>query len=461
MAAKYLRGKGKKTLILFGIFLALLAFVYFYEIKGGAQREAREKSSNQLFPTERDNVRRLELITAKDSIVCERKGNAWVITAPVQTEGDSALINSYLGSILESSIERKVLDTLDAPEVYGLQTPRCKVRLTTRANQVFTLAIGDENPTGSALYVKYPEKPAVYTTSTSLWTYASKSLYDLRDKRTMHINVNEVRKIEIHSRKKGTVKLEKVGNDWQITSPVLLAANNSEVQSLLNRLANGRVKNFISETPERSAKYGFAKPQLQIVLYLGESLAKTSFTVGDTARDDGGGFYAYEESRAPVFTIENWAKDNLIKGAFELQNKKLLDFTPESPDRIVWRLENREYAAIKIDTTNWLIVLPDTVQVDNSHMNRWLEALGNFSADELESYQPKSLANYGLDLPRLQITVFKKDQQLGTILVGKETKENFYTKAGSAPYIYKIRKYSYQRIAKTPDDLRVNTPEKK
>jgi len=53
MGAKLARSKRTSTLILLGIFVALLAFIYFFEIKGGASREKREKISKQFFPVER------------------------------------------------------------------------------------------------------------------------------------------------------------------------------------------------------------------------------------------------------------------------------------------------------------------------------------------------------------------------------------------------------------------------
>lgn len=460
MSAKLAHSKRTSTLILLGIFLALLAFVYFFEIKGGASREQREKVSKQFFPVEREAVRHFELITQKDSLVCERQAGNWQIVAPVQTEGDSAMINSYLSSILEASIERKVLDTLDDPAAYGLLIPRGKIRIISQSNQVYDLLLGDENPTGDGMYVKIPTKPNLYTTGTSLWTYASKSLYDLRDKRTMHIDVNSVRRIEVTSRKKGTAKLEKVGNDWRIIEPVQIAANNNEVQSLLNRLANGRVKSFVSEHYQPTGKYGFEKPQVKIKLHLGESLAQTSFTVGDTARSDGGGFYAYEEHRQPVFTIENWAKDNLIKGAFDLQDKQLIRFDSEQIDRIVWRLSSQDCAALRVDSLHWLIVAPETLQVDDGAMKRFINALAELKADELESYTPKTFKEYGLDLPYLRLTVFQKDTQLGTILIGKATSDAYFVKNNQYPFVYRVKKYNAERIIKKPTDLKRIEPEK-
>jgi len=451
--------KGKTTLILLGIFVVLFALIYFFDVKGGEKRSAREKQTKQLFQVRKDEIIQAEFITG-ERIVCDKSTGSWEITTPVRTAGDTATIEYNLGQIVEANIERTIADSVEDLTAYGLAMPRGVVRLMSKDSTIATLLIGDENPTGTLIFVKRADEAAVYTTAKTLWSNVSKSLFDLRDKQTMHIRTADVRRLELNSVKKGKVVLEKSGDNWQILQPVPIAANSNEVTSLLNRLANGRVKNFIAEEPTNLARYGFNRPRLTMNLFIGESLAKTSFVVGDTARNDGGGFYAREETRKPVFTLENWAVDNLTKGAFDLQNKKLTGFDGRSADRVVWRLDNREYAALKIDTTNWLIVAPDTVQVDETLFQRWLEALGDFSVDELEAYQPKPLASYGLDLPRLRVTIFKGDTQLGTILVGKQIKEDYYVKAGSAPYVYRIRKYTYERIAKKPDDLRRKMPEK-
>ncbi|HRU45711.1 MAG TPA: DUF4340 domain-containing protein, partial [Candidatus Marinimicrobia bacterium] len=223
--------KGRSTLILFGIFVVLFAAVYFFEIKGGEKRAKTSKLASQLFQTEKDNVKQLILSGDYGEITCEKNGAEWIITAPVLAQGDAQSIESTLDLILGASIERKTADSTDDLSWFGLLEPRGKVQVVTQSGKHTIVLIGDENPTGDLIFVKYPDDNAIYTTNKSLWTYANKKLYDLRDKKIMHFNLDEVRKINITSRAKGKVSLEKVAGKWQIVDPVKLPANDSEVKS--------------------------------------------------------------------------------------------------------------------------------------------------------------------------------------------------------------------------------------
>jgi len=445
--------KGKLTLILLGICVLLFATVYYFDIKGGEKRAKEAKLAKQLVQAEKDSVNRLILTTADEHIVCEKKGTDWVITNPIRTLGDKSAIESALSGILNANIERKIADSTADLSLFGLREPRGQVQVITNNGSHTTLMIGDENPTGDMIFVKYPVSETIYTTAKALWNNVNKKLFDLRDKKIMHFMADDVRKINIDSRKKGKVSLEKINGSWHITAPVALLANDNEVKSLLNRMATGKAKNFIEEEPADLKKFGLSKPEVAIYLEIGESLARTSFMIGDTARNDGGGFFAKEETRSPVFTIEKWAADGLRKGAFDLQNKKVLGYDGQSADRIVWRIANQEYAAIRVDSLNWMIVAPETLQVDPILMERWRKSLADFSVDELESYQPKPLANYGLTAPYLHLAVFNHNQQIGSVLVGKKVGDKYYAKTGQAPYVYRIKKNTFDRLYKMPEDL--------
>ncbi|HQH57188.1 MAG TPA: DUF4340 domain-containing protein, partial [Candidatus Marinimicrobia bacterium] len=202
--------KGRSTLILFGILVVLFAAIYFFEIKGGEKRAKKSKLANQLFQAEKDSVKQLILSGDYGDITCEKKGMEWIITTPVLTQGDAQSIESNLDLILGANIERKIADTTDDLSLFGLLEPRGKVQVITQNGKHTIVLIGDENPTGDLIFVKYPDDNSVYTTNKALWTNVNKKLYDLRDKKIMHFNMDEVRKINITSRAKGKVSLEKV-----------------------------------------------------------------------------------------------------------------------------------------------------------------------------------------------------------------------------------------------------------
>ena len=58
--------KFKTNIAIGAVFVALLAFVYFYEIKGGEERRQEAEKSKQLFVFQEDDAQRLELLRGDD-----------------------------------------------------------------------------------------------------------------------------------------------------------------------------------------------------------------------------------------------------------------------------------------------------------------------------------------------------------------------------------------------------------
>ncbi len=311
--------QGKTILILLLVFIVLFAFIYIFEIKDGEKRKERERVENLILNIPLDSVTAYTIKNDNRELSVRKRDNTWTIISPVETAGDSVTIVSNLKSILDTKIERKISDDENDPGQFGLENPHGEIAIRQSGDLESRLLIGDENPTGDFIFVKYSNKPGIYTVPKSLRTYVNKSLYDLRDKRVMHIRPLDVRKIRITSREKGEVVLTQDGDNWNIIEPVKIPAKSNDVISFLNRLSNGRIKAFIDESPRDLRQYGLADPFIRIELYSGDELAKSTFTIGDTTKDGDGGYYAREESRLPVFTLENWAVNNLNKGAFDFQ----------------------------------------------------------------------------------------------------------------------------------------------
>jgi hypothetical protein len=76
--------KLKTNAVVGAVFLALLAFVYFYEIKGGQERQAEaEKSKKLLADYAPNDARRLVVDRGDTVIVLEKTQDERKISAPV------------------------------------------------------------------------------------------------------------------------------------------------------------------------------------------------------------------------------------------------------------------------------------------------------------------------------------------------------------------------------------------
>ena len=94
------------TLVLLLICAALGVFVYFYEIKGGENREKAKQEANQLWKVESANIEQIDLITPQEHITAVRKGDKeWKLTEPRAVDADSDELNRMAGSAAEITRE--------------------------------------------------------------------------------------------------------------------------------------------------------------------------------------------------------------------------------------------------------------------------------------------------------------------------------------------------------------------
>jgi hypothetical protein len=448
--------KGRATLILLVVFVLLATFLYFFEFKGGAKRKEHERNEGLIFKVPLDSIAAFSLSANNQDLTLKNIDGSWILTAPVTTDADSYAVISNLKAILETQIDRLIADSTTDLDQYGLDQPRGSVTLTRFDGREQKLLVGAENPTGEFIYVKFETGLPVYTVTQSLWNQVNKQPFDLRDKKIMHFKSPEVVELEIFTRNKGRVLLNREGVDWIISKPVQLKANSGEVESYLSRLTNGRVKEFIEESPTDIRRYGLQKPLITIHVSCKDEQAGTSLIVGDSLNGEETGFYAREKSRPALFTLEDWTVKNLNKGPFDFQEKKLITANGENITRIVVKRDEETSIVAQYDSAKWKLVNTDSLSFDENRLRRWVNAIRNYEVDELVSYKSEAVTKYGLEQPAIRIIPYQNDLELGQILIGKKAGDYFYTKSADQPYIYKVKASKVHEIEKDIKDFAVS-----
>ena len=89
----------RKTVILVLVAIALGAYVYFYEIKGGEQRDKEKEIAEKLFDFKKDSVNYIHIKSFKGDFVFNKAADGWQIDQPVRTMADDSPINSLLSTL--------------------------------------------------------------------------------------------------------------------------------------------------------------------------------------------------------------------------------------------------------------------------------------------------------------------------------------------------------------------------
>ena len=435
----------KTNLVIGVIFLALLSYVYFYEIKGGEERRAAAEKSKQLVDFSDLEVERLVLDRGDTVVVLEKQQGAWVLSAPVESDADQDAVERYLRNLRESQRERVIADSAsvagqsDLAVKYQLQEPRLKVAVQTETAALDTLFFGADSPTETYVYAQQKgSNPEIFTVRAWRFDNLNKGVFDLRDRRVLPFEKDEVREIRLASGGQRSVLVKLDEDSWELQVPVRAGTDQSEVDEVLNRLKNAEVEAFVDEEPDEEVlgTFGLTRPdEVEVSLIVGEDRAEKRLHIGAPRGDF---YYARDLSRTPVFLVDTTLVQALQKTTSDLRDKKPLKFDSESITRIEWHRKGQIVAAEKDTAGIWSVVEPEAREARSWKLNSLLSDLEDvevrvFVADEVED-----LAAYGLDQPELRIRLLAAAEEMLDVRLGREGEETVYLTRAGVPSVYGV-----------------------
>jgi hypothetical protein len=442
--------KGRTTLILFGVLLVLASFVYFIEIKGKAKREKNEEKSKKLLTIDEDHIQQVTVQRQTDTLAFERNGDAWNIVRPVKSQGDKYAVKNLVTEIASAKSEREIPDVTNWAD-YGLTAPKFSVIVQSKTGKRDTLYVGDTNPTGSFLYMRKPGKSSAILAGTSLSTSLGKSLFDLRDRTALSFEKDDIRKLEI-ARGGTDLIVEKDKDGWILKSPIQFKANKSAVDELLNKVKYAEAKRFEAESPSELRQYGLQPPTEVLTLTTSQGVLKKLMIGGET----GAQYYAKDEARTPVFTVDSSVVSSLKKNAFDLREKKVSEFESWNVKRAEIRSgDGRTFAFNKDTSNNWLVESPQKGKAKSSQITGIFSSLSGLEAKEFVGRPSGSLSKYGLDKPSFKVVLKdEKGDTLAHVLFGSRSgKEDVYVMNKRTGWVVKTKDGILKELSPKMDDV--------
>jgi hypothetical protein len=450
--------KGRTTLILFGVLLVLASFVYFFEIKGRASREKDVEKSKKLLSIDEEQIHKVTVKRQADTLAFERNGDVWNIVKPIKAQGDKYAVKNLVTEVAGAKSEREIPDISNWAD-YGLANPKFSVFVQSKTGQMDTLFVGDNNPTGSFLYVKKPRKLNVMMAGTALSTSLGKSLFDLRDRSVLPFEKEEIRKIEIQQSGKDLV-LEKDNDTWEIKSPIQFKAGKSAVDEVLNKVKNAEIKRFENESPSDLQKYGLQPSAAVLTLTTNQNVQKKLLIGKKTDAQ----YFAKDEIRAPVFTIDSSVVSILKKDAFDLRDKKVCEFESWNVKQAEIRSKDGQLFACRKDTSsNWFVESPKKGKAKSWKVTGIFSSLSGLEAKAFIGKLSGRLSKYGLDNPSHEVILKdEKHDTLAHVLFGNRSgKEDVYVMNRKTGWVYKIKDSILKDLAPNLEDVLENEKPKK
>jgi len=345
----------KKIGVLFVIFLALAAFVYFYEIVGEREREEARSLEESLLRTQQEEITAVEILRPQEEgILLSKEGEEWRLERPVKTSADQSTVDVLLRDLSQATRDRAFPEGGTRLEEYGLREPATTLRIQAGGKEQ-TLLIGNKDFTGSHVYVNFQGEPEVFLTSQVLFSTAGKELMEWRDKKVLVIDRDKIQAIEVVN-SANTIRIIQQDGEWYLESPIQERADQNSVSALLSTVEFGEVQEFVSDDPEELKSYGFDSPTATIRVQYQDQDGWRTLELG---QQQGEYFLARNPERASVFTVNQEIRDKLSQDLLVFRDKVVLDVEQNQVARVVIQRKGDEEIALRYEDYKWIVESPD------------------------------------------------------------------------------------------------------
>ncbi|HYE73651.1 MAG TPA: DUF4340 domain-containing protein [Blastocatellia bacterium] len=306
----------RSTLILLLLAVALGGAAYYViqqDKKLGTSRDS-EETSKPAFKFKSEEIASLSITRAGQTTQLENQSGKWQITAPINAEADGASIDSIISDLTNATVERTLVMTASLERGSGLGNPAVTVDVKLKNGEQHKVALGRQDPTGSAVYALIDQGKDVALLSPSLLTSANKSLSDLRSKTIIKANADELARIEIKNQNLTLITEQNSESKWLIKEPADKKDKEAKTEKIFafqNALATEVID---APTPEINAK--LASPAVEVRL----TDKSGKITVLQISAADGDNIYARVEGQSVVYKANKRLLEDL--------NFKLADVAP-------------------------------------------------------------------------------------------------------------------------------------
>lgn len=407
--------KLKTTLILFAIFIILLAFVLFFEFKGKGEEETEEKLVD-LFS---DDVQKIVFKKKDETITFQKDKEEWNITKPLEAKADKHEVNRLADDFSQLRIERVVEEVAEELEKYGI--PQKEITLYFKEKkQPIKILIGMENPLDNTFFAKREDEERIVLIPSHLKNLIEKNLFDFRQKDIFAFETDEVKSVKLHAKKIQWEAL-KEEDEWFLKNPVNALAESSKINDILRSLSNLKAKEFISEEKkdDEIEKYGLDFPEYKITLSMPLENQEVTFFL----HKEEDNLYATTSLSNKIISGEDSMLSDLEKEAEELREKEVANFYSWEVNKLYLKKGEIDWTLTKDEEDKWHFQSPVKEEADKSKIETFIRKIEGLEATEFID-PPLKLEDYGLDNPQAEVKIWVKEDEEEkkeiTILIGSE-----------------------------------------
>jgi len=411
--------------------------------KPAESTEASAGTSPKILSLKEDDISRIELKKKTgDELVLARDGaGKWQLTAPRPLPVEQATVSPMLSTLSTLTSDRLVEEKASNLGQYGLAQPTLEADITQKNNQTTKLLLGDDTPTGNAVYVKVEGNPRVFTVASYNRNSLDKSVNDLRDKRLLTVDPEKISQIELLA-KKQDIEFGRNKDSWQIEKPKPMRADGFQVDELVRTLTDARM-DLSSQNDEKKINAAFAGAAPVATAKVTDASGVQELQVRKN-KDD---YYAKSSAVAGIFKVANNVGTGLDKGLEDFRNKKLFDFGYNDPDKIEIHEGAKSYFLTRTGSDWWN---GNGKKMDVGSVGALLDKLRDLSADKFP--------DTGFTTPDLIASVTSNDGKRTEKVLISKSGDRYVAKRENEPSLYELDSKTVGDLQKAAEEMKEANP---
>ena len=423
------------------VLLVLTGTLYWSEHQKPA--EATAKTSPDAPPTilklDEAAITKLELKKkdARPIVLTKSNSVTWQIVQPKPLRADQSTVTGTISTLSSLDSERLVEDKASDLKQYGLDQPSLEADITEKDNKTQKLLVGDETPTGSAVYTMLAGDPRIFTMASYHKTSIDKSLNDLRDKRLLTVSVDKVSRLELIRKNQG-IEFGRNKDEWQILKPKPLRTDSSQVGELVGKLAEARMDLSGSDKDVEEATSSFARATPVATA----SVTDQSGTQELQIRKSKDTYYAKSTVVEGAYKIDSSLGQAVDKGLDDFRNKKVFDFGFSEPTKIEMHSGTKAYFLSKSGPDWW----SNGKKMDAGSTQDFVSKLRDLTADK---FVESGFANPSIDI----VVTSDEGKRVEKVSVAKSG-NSYIAKRENEPTLYQLDSSSVDVLEKSADEIK-------
>ncbi len=244
---------------------------------------------------------------------------------------------------------------------------------------------------------------------------------------------------------------------WQIVNPLQAPADQSTISNLLSTLKTSEVKRTVEEkpAPQDLKAFGLDRPEVKVSISLKSGITLPALFVGSRT-PVGDSAYVKRENEAAVLLTGASLLSSLERKLYDFRDKKIIEFKEGAVKQFALKGTKGEFILSKKEE-NWFLDKPKAYRADPSVVRGMLSTIRNMSARDFIDESFSGQKKYGLDKPRLQLTLSmgeKEGQREIRFGNQREGKDDIYLAADSGGTVYTVQESVFKELDKDLTELR-------